>query len=85
MEAAQLEGCVEDGLEVVVVPVVLLCMASQLAILTHCWLGRAGAGRLVQLLRPGAGAGNLEMGSMAGAGAGRGSSLSVTPPDTMVV
>ena len=83
LEAAQLEGCVEDGLEVVVVPVVLLCMASQLAILTHCWLGRAGAGRLVQLLRPGAG--NLEMGSMAGAGAGRGSSLSVTPPDTMVV
>ena len=81
MEAAQLEGCVEDGLEVVVVPVVLLCMLTQLAILTHCWLGRAGAGRLVQLLRPG----NLEMGSMAGAGAGRGSSLSVTPPDTMVV
>ena len=83
LEAAQLEGCVEDGLEVVVVPVVLLCMASQLAILTHCWLGRAGAVRLVQLLRPGAGPGNLEMGSMAGAG--RGSSLSVTPPDTMVV
>ena len=80
LEAGQLERCVEEGVEVVVVPVVLLCMLSQLAILTHCWLGRAGAGRLVQLLR--LGAGDMEMG--AGTGEGRGSSVSVTPPDTMV-
>ena len=45
MEAGQLERCVEEGLEVVVVPVVLLCMLTQLAILTHCTAGWAGPGR----------------------------------------